>query len=50
MIAKTEVATDLESAKKVVRLVEALDDHDDVQNVYSNLEMSDELVTEMSKE
>jgi transcriptional/translational regulatory protein YebC/TACO1 len=47
---KTEVGTDLEHALKVVRLLEALDDHDDAQNVYSNLAMSDELLAELSKE
>jgi len=34
---------DVESAKKVLRLIEALEDDDDVQNVYHNLEMTDEL-------
>jgi len=34
---------DIESAKKVLRLIDALEDDDDVQNVYHNLEMTDEL-------
>jgi transcriptional/translational regulatory protein YebC/TACO1 len=34
---------------KAMRLVEALNDHDDVQNVYSNLNMSRELIAELSK-
>lgn len=34
---------DLESAKKVLRFIEALEDDDDIQNVYHNLEMTDEL-------
>jgi len=34
---------DLESAKKVLRLVDALEDDDDIQFVYHNLEMTDEL-------
>jgi YebC/PmpR family DNA-binding regulatory protein len=34
---------DLESAKKVMRFVEVLEDDDDVQNVYHNLEITDEL-------
>lgn len=33
---------DLESARKVMRFVEALEDDDDIQNVYHNLEITDE--------
>jgi YebC/PmpR family DNA-binding regulatory protein len=36
--------TDESDAKKILRLVEAIDDHDDVQNVYANFDMSDELL------
>ena len=35
-----EVASESE-AKKVLRLIEALDDHDDVQNVYANYDIPD---------
>ena len=35
-----EVSTESE-AKRVLRLVEALDDHDDVQNVYANFDIPD---------
>jgi YebC/PmpR family DNA-binding regulatory protein len=38
---------DLESAKKVLRFIEALEDDDDIQNVYHNLEMTDELAEEL---
>jgi transcriptional/translational regulatory protein YebC/TACO1 len=31
-------------AKKVLRLIEALDDHDDVQNVYANFDIPDEVM------
>ncbi|HPE23823.1 MAG TPA: YebC/PmpR family DNA-binding transcriptional regulator [Bacteroidales bacterium] len=34
---------DVESARKVMRLIEALEDDDDVQAVYHNLEITDEL-------
>jgi YebC/PmpR family DNA-binding regulatory protein len=34
---------DLESAKKVMKFIETLEDDDDIQNVYHNLEMTDEL-------
>jgi len=38
---------DLESAKKVLRFIEVLEDDDDIQNVYHNLEMTDELAEEL---
>ena len=38
-----EVATEGE-AKKVLRLIEALDDHDDVQNVYANFDIPDAIM------
>jgi len=34
---------DVETAKKVLKFIETLEDDDDVQNVYHNLEMTDEL-------
>ena len=36
--------TDDSEAKKILRLMDAIDDHDDVQNVYANFDMSDELL------
>jgi YebC/PmpR family DNA-binding regulatory protein len=48
---KTTVdAPDIETAMRIVRLMEAIDDHDDVQNVYSNLNMTDEVMAELGKE
>ncbi len=38
---------DLESAKKVMRFIEGLEDDDDIQNVYHNLEITDELAEEL---
>jgi YebC/PmpR family DNA-binding regulatory protein len=34
---------DVESARKVIRFIEALEDDDDIQSVYHNLEITDEL-------
>ena len=31
-------------AKKILRLMDAIDDHDDVQNVYANFDVSDEIL------
>ncbi len=42
------VAVDDEQGEKVLKLMESLEDHDDVQNVYANFEVSDALVQKMS--
>jgi transcriptional/translational regulatory protein YebC/TACO1 len=36
--------TDESEAKRVLRLIEALDDHDDVQNVYANFDIPDSVM------
>jgi YebC/PmpR family DNA-binding regulatory protein len=41
-------AVDAEAARKVLRLIDALEDCDDVQNVYANVEVPDEVLTEVS--
>lgn len=48
MIPDNKVAiTDLDTAKKVMALYEALDDLDDVNDVYSNFDISDELLEQL---
>ncbi len=42
------VAVDDEHGEKVLKLIENLNEHDDVQNVYANFEVSDALVSRMS--
>lgn len=42
------VAVDDESGEKILKLIEALDDNDDVQNVTANFELSDALMAKMS--
>jgi YebC/PmpR family DNA-binding regulatory protein len=45
MVPTTTVEVTSESeAKRVLRLIEALDDHDDVQNVFSNFDIPDEVM------
>lgn len=39
---------DLDAAKSVLRLLDTLEDDDDVQNVFHNLEMTDELAEELA--
>ncbi|MBQ7560057.1 MAG: YebC/PmpR family DNA-binding transcriptional regulator [Synergistaceae bacterium] len=51
MIAKTPVeVSDPEAARKVLRLVDALEEHDDVQNVYSNFDIPDEVASQIEDE
>ncbi len=44
LIPKSTVKLSRDDGKKVLRLVSALEEHDDIQNVHSNLEMTDELL------
>ena len=43
---RTEV--DLDGARKVLRLIDALEDSDDVQNVYSNLDIPDAVAAQLA--
>jgi YebC/PmpR family DNA-binding regulatory protein len=42
------VPVDDETGEKLLKLIESLDDNDDVQNVYANFEMSDAVMQKMS--
>jgi transcriptional/translational regulatory protein YebC/TACO1 len=42
------VPVDDEQGELVLKLIDALNDQDDVQNVYANFEVSDALVAKMS--
>ncbi|KAA5603395.1 YebC/PmpR family DNA-binding transcriptional regulator [Blastochloris sulfoviridis] len=44
---QTSVAVDDEAGEKLIRLIETLEDNDDVQHVYSNFEVSDALMAKM---
>ena len=46
----TTVDLDLENARSVMKLVAALDDHDDVQSVSANYNISEEALAELAKE
>ncbi len=46
-IPTTTTTVDLETARKVLALIEALEDDDDVQNVFHNLELTPELEAEL---
>jgi YebC/PmpR family DNA-binding regulatory protein len=47
---QNQVAVDDEAGEKLLRLVETLEDHDDVQNVYGNFQLSDALMAKLSSE
>jgi YebC/PmpR family DNA-binding regulatory protein len=48
-IPHTTVDLDADTARKVLKLMEALDDHDDVQNVSANFNIPDETMAEISE-
>ena len=44
------VLESLEDAQRVLKLIDRLDDHDDVQAVFANYSVSDEIAAELEKE
>ena len=42
MVPKVTVPVDAETARKIMKLNDALEEHDDVQNVYFNFELPDD--------
>ncbi|MEV6137431.1 YebC/PmpR family DNA-binding transcriptional regulator [Nocardia sp. NPDC051990] len=44
------VAVDIDGARKVFKLVDALEDSDDVQNVYTNVDISDEVGAQLEQD
>ena len=44
---RRERELDADGARKVLRLIDALEDSDDVQNVYANFDVSDEVMAEV---
>ncbi len=47
MLPATEVSLDLESAEKMIKLTDMLEDLDDVQNVYTNADISEEIFNQI---
>jgi YebC/PmpR family DNA-binding regulatory protein len=47
MQAATNTVLDAEDAEKMIRLIDRLEDLDDVQNVYSNADISEEIMAQM---
>ncbi|MBW3578322.1 MAG: YebC/PmpR family DNA-binding transcriptional regulator [Actinobacteria bacterium] len=48
--ASTVPITDVQQAKKLMRLLDAIDDNDDVQEFYANYDVADELMEQLAEE
>ena len=49
MIPQNYVVLDQKPAEQMIRLMDALEDHEDIQNVYSNFDIPDEVAEKISK-
>lgn len=47
MVPSTQAELDLDTAQKVIKLIDMLEDLDDVQNVYSNASISDDIMEQL---
>jgi len=50
MVATNTVPVGADKARKVLGLMESLEEHDDVQNVFANFDIADEVMTELEKQ
>jgi len=46
----TQIEVDEDGARKIFRLIDALEDSDDVQNVFANFDASDEVLAALDAE
>lgn len=49
-VASMGVQVDAETARKVIKMIDSLEDSDEVQNVYSNFDMSPEVMAELEND
>ena len=49
-VSSMPVQTDIDTARKVIALIDALEDSDEVQNVYTNFDMSAEVAAQLDAE
>ena len=47
MLPQNSISVDAEAGRKLLRLVDALEDNEDVQQVHSNFDLPEELLAEM---
>jgi transcriptional/translational regulatory protein YebC/TACO1 len=45
-----QIQVDADTARKVIKLIDALEDSDEVQNVYSNFDISAEVLAELEQD
>lgn len=50
MIPDNTIKLDKDTAKKTLRLMDVLEDHDDVQEIYSNFDIPEDIMAEISEE
>jgi YebC/PmpR family DNA-binding regulatory protein len=50
MLPKSYITLDEKNSEQMMRLIEALEDHDDVQNVYANFDISEEVMAKVSSQ
>ena len=49
-VPKLQVPLDLDGAKKMIRVIEALEDSDDVQDVFANGDIPDDVLAQLDEE
>ena len=49
-ISSVEVPLDIDGARKVLKLIDAIEDLDDVQNVYTNADIPDEVLEQLDED
>ena len=50
MVPKTNIPVAADKAKQVMNLMEALEEHEDVQNVYANFDIPEEVLAQVVKD
>jgi transcriptional/translational regulatory protein YebC/TACO1 len=50
MVPRMQMAVDAKALKTVLNLIDALEENDDVSEVYSNIEITDEAMAELMAE
>ena len=49
-VSSMSLQVDADTARKAIALIDALEDQDDVQNVYSNLDISPDVLAELEND
>jgi len=49
MLPKSYVSLDEKTANQMIRLIEVLEDHEDVQSVYTNSDIPDEVMAKVGR-